>query len=429
MKRRGIYFASCMALVLGAACNDVGPVERTQQRSNGLVLTASLVEGTDVGAMHFLITPCLGGPAVVDMTVQLKEMDLPAGLVEFEGYRFDEESQHRFADYFVAVPPGCYDVVVQPMSPDGDGGWEPSFDCAPAFENGVTVVGEHTTEIMLISQCMGDEIGGLDVIAALNREPEIDDLTFEPNKFVGDCEGTVVCVTASDPDCDPLEIVFEQTSGPALAPTPISQERDGCAVTQCVRFQPTEIAAYEFEVTAYDLLVHGDAMVRIEDWLAAHGYPNDSHASLEFPIYSGVECPPPPPPPPPPPCGCTLTQGYWKTHNKYALNPSQNIPWPDPMDEDQMLCDRSLLANLWTPTLGRAFYILSHQYIAAKLNVAAGACTTLCVDEALAAAEVLLAGCWIPCEERLFAEHLAEVLDAFNNGVIGPGHCDDPDPS
>ena len=50
------------------------------------------------------------------------------------------------------------------------------------------------------------------------------------------------------------------------------------------------------------------------------------------------------------------------------------------MQEDDVLCGQSWYDILWTETNGNAWYILGHQWIAATLNVAAGASTAgLCV--------------------------------------------------
>ncbi len=128
------------------------------------------------------------------------------------------------------------------------------------------------------------------------------------------------------------------------------------------------------------------------------------------------------------PCleGCTFTQGYWKNHNQYRNNPSQQIPWP--IDENTLLCGQTWLDILDTPTGGNAWLNLAHQWIAARLNVANGATTsTLVVDIAtvLADAESLLLSCSIATGDIAYALDLKDYLDQYNNGIIGPGHCDD----
>jgi hypothetical protein len=120
---------------------------------------------------------------------------------------------------------------------------------------------------------------------------------------------------------------------------------------------------------------------------------------------------------------CTLTQGYWKNHHSQARNASQQLPWPLP--EDSELCGRSWLDILGSPTRGDAWMILAHQWIAARLNVAMGADTTPAVDQALAQGSALLPLCAVPLAQRPVAIGASEVLDDFNNGRIGPGHCDD----
>lgn len=124
--------------------------------------------------------------------------------------------------------------------------------------------------------------------------------------------------------------------------------------------------------------------------------------------------------------GCTRTLGYWKTHNEHRQNRSQQIDWPAPLDEDDTLCDQALLSILQTPSRGDAWVILAHQYIAARLNVASGASRPDQVDQALADAEAfLLANCGgVPAGTAPDAIEMAETLDAYNHGTIGPGHCD-----
>ena len=75
----------------------------------------------------------------------------------------------------------------------------------------------------------------------------------------------------------------------------------------------------------------------------------------------------------PPKPGCTLTQGYWKTHSKYG---------PAPYDATWALIgeDTTFFSSgkTWHQAIdtssagGNAYYILAHQYIAAKLNLAGG---------------------------------------------------------
>ncbi len=418
-------------LLLAGACvpEPDTPPDETDATSE-LALTVDLVGGTDVGGMHFRVTevPCApGDPASGDTweaTADFEDMYLPGGIPTFEEKPYDSESTHLFSDHAFFLPAGCYDVVVTPLDQEGN----PSDECHPAHRDGLPVWDGQTTETTLISQCEGPDRGLADVIATINHPPRIDDVTYSPSKFVATCEGVDVCVTASDPDNDPLEFVWEQTSGGTLAAGPTiarTANLDG-SVTECATIVPGGIEAYEFEVTVYDLAYDdSNDLVRIEQLLSAQGDPHESRDSAEFPLYSGVDCTPPPVDPPPvdpPDEGCTLTQGYWKNHNKYATTPSQQIPWP--ISEDTLMCGESWLEILETPPAGDKWYILAHQYIAARLNIAKGASTPAAVIAALSAAEALLPGCSIDPADEATAIAAAETLDDYNNGLIGPGHCD-----
>lgn len=131
--------------------------------------------------------------------------------------------------------------------------------------------------------------------------------------------------------------------------------------------------------------------------------------------------------------GCTLTQGYWRTHHQDAKNAALQIDWPEPLDESGFLCEadeRSYLELLHeSPQQGDAYLILAHQTIAAELNVASGASTTEEVESALYEAASLLTnhcGQYVAASSELGQQMViyAGVLDDYNNGLIGPGHCE-----
>jgi hypothetical protein len=133
------------------------------------------------------------------------------------------------------------------------------------------------------------------------------------------------------------------------------------------------------------------------------------------------------------PCagGCTLTQGYWKTHSDRGP-----APYDDGWKQVGALEEDTLFFNsgttwyevFWTAPAGNAYYVLAHQYMAAKLNVLNGASSTPAVDAAIAGAEALFNAqgvndTTLSRAERTLALAYAYTLDQYNNGYIGPGHC------
>ena len=129
-----------------------------------------------------------------------------------------------------------------------------------------------------------------------------------------------------------------------------------------------------------------------------------------------------------PPQGCTLTPGYWKTHSKYGPAPYDDTWAKKGEDTTFFKSGKTWYQVLWTPPRGgNAYYILSFQYIAAKLNVLAGAATPLAVQSALTFAESFF-NTYGPSNTltrslKNVVIYNAGVLDAYNNGYIGPGHC------
>jgi hypothetical protein len=130
------------------------------------------------------------------------------------------------------------------------------------------------------------------------------------------------------------------------------------------------------------------------------------------------------------PCatGCTLTQGYWKTHG---------LSGPAPYDDAWLLVGPAGASTafgvsgqtwyqvLWTAPAGNPWYVLAHQYAAAKLNVLNGA-DGAAIASTLAWADAFFAttpASGITRQNRAAVLSAAATLDQFNRGLIGPGHC------
>jgi len=143
------------------------------------------------------------------------------------------------------------------------------------------------------------------------------------------------------------------------------------------------------------------------------------------------------------PCvGCTLTPGYWKTHSAYGPAPydpawmklgnADNDETSEVQDEGFFLSGQTYYQVLWTSSQGgNAYYILGRAYIAAQLNILGGAGSTPAVDGALKAAEGLFKKykpdqvAALKANDSVRKDFItaAGTLDAFNNGLTGPGHC------
>jgi hypothetical protein len=135
--------------------------------------------------------------------------------------------------------------------------------------------------------------------------------------------------------------------------------------------------------------------------------------------------------------GCTLTQGYWKTHSHRGPAPEDDA-WfnlgdvdgdgvSEGADETFFLSGKTYYEVLWTAPAGNVYYNLAHQYIAAKLNILNGASTTPAVNAAITFAENFFAtkspSSSLTKAQRNAVLAAASTLDQYNNGLIGPGHC------
>jgi hypothetical protein len=133
------------------------------------------------------------------------------------------------------------------------------------------------------------------------------------------------------------------------------------------------------------------------------------------------------------PCagGCTLTQGYWKTHSAFGPAPYDD-GWLNigPNQQNTLFFNsgRTWYQVFWTAPAGNFYYNLADQYMAAKLNILNGASSTPAVDAAISQAEALFMAqgpgdTTFSAQETKQAKALALILDQYNMGLIGPGHC------
>lgn len=146
------------------------------------------------------------------------------------------------------------------------------------------------------------------------------------------------------------------------------------------------------------------------------------------------------PPPPPPGEGCSHTIGYWKTHAGFG--PQDDVVTPllpiwlgAPGGSNSME-----VSNVWTAVNVLKMDVYGHrnngitklmgQLLGTKLSIADGA-SDIDVAAAIVEADAFLAehrwSDWSSLSHSGKAMVMAwkDTFDAYNNGEIGPGHCDD----
>ena len=116
--------------------------------------------------------------------------------------------------------------------------------------------------------------------------------------------------------------------------------------------------------------------------------------------------------------GYVHSLGYWRTHNVYATVPTLQDSWPVP--EHAQLCSLTYYDIVMTPPKGCAWRMLARQWVVALLNAVDGAELPPDVYDAMWVAEALLGDdCTITEAEHDLAISLAELLTAYNEGLLG----------
>lgn len=124
--------------------------------------------------------------------------------------------------------------------------------------------------------------------------------------------------------------------------------------------------------------------------------------------------------------GCTRTQGYWKTHGDMNNMKKYDKTWNPYVNKMFFSSNMTFMQVLDEPVKGRPYFILAHQYIAAMLNVAAGASMPSDVKAAYDAATSYFQNTTSITSKDMKDKVTAwaSMLDDYNNGKTGPGHCD-----
>jgi hypothetical protein len=131
----------------------------------------------------------------------------------------------------------------------------------------------------------------------------------------------------------------------------------------------------------------------------------------------------------PPDDGCTFTQGYWKTHGPIPAGNNVN-EWPVAglTLGSVAYTDLELQSIFDKGAAGNGLISLAHQLMAAKLNVANGADDSS-IAGTIISADVLIGSLVVPpvgtgSLPSSMTSALNGTLTAFNEGTIGPGHCE-----
>jgi hypothetical protein len=128
--------------------------------------------------------------------------------------------------------------------------------------------------------------------------------------------------------------------------------------------------------------------------------------------------------------GCTLTQGYWKTHGPEGCVTGNNTnEWPVTSLTlgNVTYTDLQLCSIMNTAAAGNGLIALAHQLIAAKLNIANGADGSDAA-QCIANADALIGNLVIPpvgsgSLASSATSSLTGCLTNYNEGATGPGHC------
>ncbi|GAB4001714.1 hypothetical protein [Nocardioides ultimimeridianus] len=202
----------------------------------------------------------------------------------------------------------------------------------------------------------------------------------------------------------------------------VSDTKVGALGTVCAAQAPktfTYALTFGTPATADVQLACGtNAFTNTASFLAGSG----AHGSDSWTVNANVACA----------TGCTLTQGYWKTHSLAGPAPYDDT-WAQVGGSGAMffLSGQTWLQMFNASPAGNAYYNLAHQWAAADLNQLDGASIPATVLSAFNQGKSLLTT-YTPAQVAAMKSSssvrqqfvsLATTLGSYNIGLTGPGHC------
>lgn len=197
MRTSAMSRAIVLILSTAVAACEPGQVEPNPSVDGLAVALQSSLE-TDVTAVRFDVVAAEDGCEAEPLASQT---------VALASSQAQVLPNHAYASALILLSPGEYRVCATPLAVEGL-----SLDCA-ATEGLATVVAGQTSELVLVSQCKGEDVGGISTVVSLNKAPHIQNVTLGPSSAITVCETLKMSATALDPEGDALTFSWRLLAG------------------------------------------------------------------------------------------------------------------------------------------------------------------------------------------------------------------------
>ncbi len=184
----GLSLGLCTGLFF--ACSDQG---NTLAGSHRLALSARISnsQGQDVSLVRFIVSQ--EGRAIQSEPIVLQAEALPSS---------PRATDHRVADWYVALAQGTYRLRAEPLTQEG----KASARCLPATGT-VTVTEEEALELILVSECIAAQSGAGDHAVTKNRSPHIAMLELSDDASI--CQDEHITMTATGLDSGADDVTWK----------------------------------------------------------------------------------------------------------------------------------------------------------------------------------------------------------------------------
>jgi hypothetical protein len=205
--------------------------------------------------------------------------------------------------------------------------------------------------------------------------------------------------------------------------------RDGLLVGEVCGNDDGTKTTHTFAPYTYTMALECNTVTRVNNVASYISNNTANSGSDDVNIEITVECP----------TGCTLTIGYWKTHSDQGPAPinEDKGTWSilgdydgdgiEGQEAEDLISGLTWYEAFWTAPQGSVWYNLAHQYMGAYLNVANGAddmLVAVALGEAKDWLETNTPGARLKGSDRKEAGDLQALFASYNEGDLGPNHCD-----
>ena len=291
-RRTLLWSLSCIAMLSTVGCSSdlhTGEgTERRNPRAPGLAVTVQALEAMpDLDGFRIDVTACNAAPVATETAGLDRNVD-PDDFGDLDLEPTATGEAPAVAEQYFGLEARCYQIDAMPVDAED----RPIETCSSAGRR-VELAEGRLQNVVLVSECDGDDPQPEKNITFDNEPPEIRDPVYIPSRTVECTQTLEICTRAVDPEGDRMRTEWSLRSGPTPVTEPTVTEtiRGEDWVRECLEFE-LGVGEWIVELKVWDRLELEGELVDFEKFYDRAGAPYKKSSDVAwFPVSSEGRCP------------------------------------------------------------------------------------------------------------------------------------------